>query len=426
MLKFLTCGTILFFGALYFTRLYLKFERIIFGVDTLPLLDTNEAVDGVPFSCQGIVKTDNGKLLTSLYSQTKCVYYHSIKEKYVKSGKSGRWVVTENMAGFIPFYIEDDRGRIKVDLANVDTDLSGFSIDQRDFSVPDFENSEVDGKQILKHSPIETASTFLGLNLTSYGNERISEYILTPDTRVFAHGLITKRNGEPVLHEASRHPLIISRKTKQEYVDEFYKGKNMVFFVHLLMAIGFTIMVLSVNYFLKLDSPVVFLIIYTGNAVLLGSILLTVYNRIISLRQRAENALSNIDIELKRRYELIPKIITLVQEYTKYEKDIQTMVANLRVGLSFGSENQTAKTSTLGPLLALVEQYPQLKAASNYRSLMLNLVDTEERIASARGFYNRSVRKYNTLTRQFPFSIIAFFFSMYPMQFLTLTSEGNV
>src|SRR3990167_10055598 len=91
VLKFFISGLTIFVGSIYFTRLYLKTEKAIHNIEALPLLETDEAVAGIPFSCEGIIGTDEKNILTSPYTNTQCVYYHSITEEYRSSGKSKRW-----------------------------------------------------------------------------------------------------------------------------------------------------------------------------------------------------------------------------------------------------------------------------------------------------------------------------------------------
>ena len=159
--------------------------------------------------------------------------------------------------------------------------------------------------------------------------------------------------------------------------------------------------------------------LYCLNAVVLGSIVFTIYNRIITLRERARTALRNIDIELKRRKEIIPTIVHLVEEYSKHEKNIHNVIAQMRVRIAYEDTPPTGRKDDLSPLLAVIERYPKLQASENYQKLMYSLTDAEERIAYSRAFYNRNVRKLNTLVSQFPFNIIAYMFQIKQMAFIS-------
>ncbi|GEM_PF-94494 len=422
MAKFIACGLVFFIGSIYFTSVYLKNEHSIFNLETLPLLETNEAASDIPFSSEATVLLDKQTVLRSPYLGLACVYYHSITEKQVGRGKNKKWVVTENLVNLTPFYIFDDRGKLKIDPKNLDSDFSGYKIDFADRTIPDPENSEIDCTQAMVRHVVGTSTKVLGITFTS-SNLRRSEYILPPLTKVFVSGFLSKKNDELVLHEHPKFPLIISQKTKAAYIEEFYKGKNLVFLVHALVAIGFTITILSVNYFLNIQHVIIFYILYIGNCFIIFSILFTIYNRLTTLTQRAHFALSDIDIELKRRSEILPKIVELVKAYSTHEHELQQFISEMRVHKIFLDTLPAGMKIYTSPLTALVENYPTIKAGENFKNFMLSLVDTEERIVYARAFYNRNVRKLNTLIRQFPFIIIAYFFSMKEMPYVTITPE---
>jgi LemA protein len=268
------------------------------------------------------------------------------------------------------------------------------------------------------------ATSFLGMTLPT--DTRRSEYILTPQTKVFAYGYVVKGDDGLVLHEQPQHPLIISQKTKEAYVEEFYKGRALVFLVHFLAAIGFSTSMVAIKYLLKLSPSLFLAMLVLGNSGILISIIFTMYNRLITLAQRAEFALNDIDIELKRRADLIPKIVELVKAYTEYEKELQGFIARARAHTVFLKDLPEGSGIDINPLVAIIENYPDLKASENFRGLMTSLVDTEERIVYARAFYNRTVRKLNTLVRQFPFIIISEIFNIKEMEYVSVVAEDRV
>lgn len=396
----------------------------MYTIESFPLLETNEASSDVPFSCEGIVKPIGPALLHAPYTNLPCVYFHSITEVLRGSGKSRRWVITENNIGYIPFFVSDKRGNLKVDLTNIDSDLSSYNVRVAHSTIPDPDHSEIDCDAVLKHSGV-MRDKFLGF-IPASPNQRRSEFILSPDTRVFIHGYVSKRDNELVLHEHPDHPLIISKKTKDQYIEEFYKGRNLVFVLHLLLSIGFTISLLSLNYFAIFSPTIIITILGIGNLLLGGSIIFTMYNRIMTLKQRAHAAYSNIDIELKRRTDLIPQLEELVKKYTAYEKNMFQAIADLRVHIVLQNELPTVSQSNMSHLFGILEQYPELKAVENYKQLINALVDTEERIVYSRSFYNRNVRKLNTLIAQFPFILISILFNIERMDFLTLTHDETL
>ena len=140
--------------------------------------------------------------------------------------------------------------------------------------------------------------------------------------------------------------------------------------------------------------------------------IIVAYNSLIVLRTRINNAWSQIDVQLKRRYDLIPNLIKTVQGYVKHEKTVLTEVTKARANLMSGIMNQKAKasdqlTNALKSLFAVAENYPQLKANENFKMLQEELSGTESKIAYSRQFYNDSVMSFNIKIQRFPASIIA-------------------
>lgn len=420
--KLFFCGLVIIAGSVYFKRKYLKTENLIFDIESEPLLETNEATADVPFAGEGIVEAIEGEVLNSTYAAKPCVYYHSIKEKLVQQGKRSHWEVVENIARFVPFYVRDERGTIKVDLQDMDDDFSSFKIPGQNMRDP--ENSEIDCDVALRNSAYtESGSGFLSsLSKVKY---RTSEFILVPGTKVFIYGIVSDQGGEKVLREGERQPLIISKKNRDEYVHEFYKGGNLVFLAPILMMIGFSISFFCANYFLNIETAYFVLLFFIGNSVIAASVVVSLYNRIIGLKMRALNALSNIDIELKRRADLVPSLVGAVKGYAKHEKEVQSIVVELRARTMFTKEYQKSPKISIPTLVAVVENYPELRASENFLSLMTALVDTEERIAYSREFYNRSVKKYNTLIRIFPFVIISVPMGINEMEFLSIDRSAR-
>ncbi|MBC7074353.1 LemA family protein, partial [Candidatus Parcubacteria bacterium] len=395
-IKLFISGLVFIIGAIYFTKEFLKAENVIFEIESLPLVETDEAVDGVPIAVEGIIEPEEGKILRSPYTNTECVYFHSIKEIYVRRKNTGYWKIVENIALFVPFYIKDQRGKIKVDLINLDDDFSSYQIPLRARGVPDPKNSEIDCEPILKKQSWSPEGETKKRFFSKSSEYRVSEYVLRPGTKVFACGMISKKNGQFVLHESDRCPLIITRKNRDQYVQEFYRGGNLVYLSHFLVAIGFTVSILAINYFLKIHPFKLFVSLALGNLIILGSAIFSIYNRIVTLKNRALNALSNIDVELKRRADLISNIIEVVRGFVKHEQEVQKIIAESRTKMVFAKEMQKEEKPILNSLVAVIEQYPNLKSAEQFQNLMKILVDTEERIAYSREFYNRTVRKYNT------------------------------
>jgi len=138
-----------------------------------------------------------------------------------------------------------------------------------------------------------------------------------------------------------------------------------------------------------------------------------VYNRLVRLRVRTENAWSQIDVQLRRRYDLIPNLMEAVRGYAGHERELFEEVTRARSGAEGASgvqeqaEAENRVTRGLRQLLAVAENYPQLRANENFLALQEELTATESKIAFARQFYNDQVMRLNTLIQTFPPSLVA-------------------
>ena len=143
------------------------------------------------------------------------------------------------------------------------------------------------------------------------------------------------------------------------------------------------------------------------------------FNGLIVLRNRVNEAASDIDVQLKRRHDLIPNLINTVKGYAVHERELLEKVTQARAqavgvadkGMAERASAENALTSTLKSLFAVAENYPELKANQNFLALQEELSDTENKIMSARRFYNTNVRDYNTRREVFPTRLIAGWFN---------------
>jgi len=141
--------------------------------------------------------------------------------------------------------------------------------------------------------------------------------------------------------------------------------------------------------------------------------IIAVYNGLITLRNRTDEAWSDIDVQLKRRYDLIPNLVETVKGYATHEKELFEKVTQARTAaMQAGNVHDKAQaenmlSSTLKSLFAVAEAYPQLRASENFAKLQDELSDTENKIQAARRFYNGNVRDLNTKMQVFPSNIIA-------------------
>lgn len=153
------------------------------------------------------------------------------------------------------------------------------------------------------------------------------------------------------------------------------------------------------------------------------------YNGLIRLRNHCKEAWSDIDTELKRRYDLIPNLVTTVKGYATHEQDVFTRVteARNRALASNGSPASQAQdekqlVQSVQGLFAVAENYPQLKANENFMKLQQELSNTEDRIQAARRFFNGNVRDYNNRVEMFPSRIVAGLFSFKQQEFFEVES----
>ena len=167
-------------------------------------------------------------------------------------------------------------------------------------------------------------------------------------------------------------------------------------------------------------SALVVVLIVVGVLVLL---VIAIYNSLVRLRVRVKNAWSQIDVQLKRRHDLIPNLVEAVKGYMKYGQDTLTKVMEARAkAISASTVSEIAKaegelSGLLSRLFALVENYPELKANQNVLALQEELTTTENQIAFARQHYNDSVMRYNTKIQVFPSNIVASKFGFKPSDF---------
>jgi LemA protein len=155
------------------------------------------------------------------------------------------------------------------------------------------------------------------------------------------------------------------------------------------------------------------------------------YNRLVRLRVRSENAWSQIDVQLRRRYDLIPNLVETVRGYAEHERELFEDVTRARAGAEAASgvqdqaraENQL--TAGIRRLIAVAENYPQLKANENFLALQEELTGTESKIAFARQFYNDQVMRLNTLIQTFPPRIVAGLGHFEPREFFDIEDPAR-
>jgi LemA protein len=154
------------------------------------------------------------------------------------------------------------------------------------------------------------------------------------------------------------------------------------------------------------------------------------YNGLVTLKNRTDEAWSDIDVQLKRRYDLIPNLVNTVKGYATHEAGVFERVTAARTAaMEAGTAGTKAEaenmlTDTLKSLFAVAENYPDLKANTNFLELQRELSDTENKIQSARRFYNANVRDLNTKIESFPSNVVANVFSFGKREFFELEEEA--
>lgn len=161
------------------------------------------------------------------------------------------------------------------------------------------------------------------------------------------------------------------------------------------------------------EAPVEIAVVLVGILVVLAFFVISMYNRLVTLRQRVKEAWSDIDVQLKRRWDLIPNLVETVKGYASHESEAFEKVSNARaaaMSAKNAGESGVAEgflSQALGGLFAIAEAYPQLRAVESFTQLQVELSNTEDQIAAARRLYNGNVQTYLTKMQQFPGALVA-------------------
>ncbi len=157
-----------------------------------------------------------------------------------------------------------------------------------------------------------------------------------------------------------------------------------------------------------------------------------IYNRLVGLRQQVRESWADIDVQLKRRHELIPNLVATVKGYATHERDTLEKLGALRAEAVRGRASGATASAVeeplslaLGRVFAVAEAYPALKADAQFLALQKELAETEDRIAAARRFFNANVRDFNTLCEQVPTNLIAGVGGFRPVGFFELSSAAE-
>jgi LemA protein len=156
---------------------------------------------------------------------------------------------------------------------------------------------------------------------------------------------------------------------------------------------------------------------------------ITIYNNLVSMRQRVNEAFADVDVQLRQRHDLIPNLVETVKGYAAHERgtlDEVVKARNVAVAAQGPAQQAAAEnmlSGALRQLFALAESYPDLKASANFQQLQSELTDIENKIAAARRFFNNAVQEYNTGIQKFPAALFASALGFAPKQFFDLGDE---
>ncbi len=177
--------------------------------------------------------------------------------------------------------------------------------------------------------------------------------------------------------------------------------------------------------------PVLWIIL--GIIVVLALIFIGTYNSLVGLRNQVKNAWAQIDVQLKRRYDLIPNLVETVKGYKNFEREtLEAVVKARNIALQASSAGAAERgkaegelSGALARLMVVVEQYPDLKANQNFLALQEELASTENKISFSRQYYNDNVLRYNNQTQMFPSNIVANMTGFKAGEFFEVTSEAE-
>jgi LemA protein len=180
-----------------------------------------------------------------------------------------------------------------------------------------------------------------------------------------------------------------------------------------------------------MPSVIIALIVLAAVFVLFALIAIGIYNGLVALRNQTKNAWAQIDVQLKRRHDLVPNLVETVRGYATHEqKTLENVIQARNQAVGAGSVDDKIKaeaglSGALSRLMVVVEQYPDLKANRNFLALQEELSSTENKIGFARQFYNDSTMQYNTKLETFPSNILAGMFHFQPSTFFEVKDEAQ-
>jgi LemA protein len=175
---------------------------------------------------------------------------------------------------------------------------------------------------------------------------------------------------------------------------------------------------------------VVWVIVVVVILVVLAGIVIALYNRLVRLRNRCENAWAQVDVQLRRRYDLIPNLVEAVKGYAAHERQTFEEVTKARTaaqqaqGVREQAQAENLLTQAIGRLFAVAEDYPELRATENFQQLQAQLSETEQKIAVARQVYNDAVLTYDNALETVPTNVVAGVFDFRPREYFEVEERA--
>lgn len=364
-------GLVLALGLAWYGYRHVKVKRLI---ENMPTVKTRGATYGVVELSGRIEPVEDTPLLNGPVSGKDCVqYFYKVEEKR-GSGKNSKWVTIEKRDEHLPFYIEDSAGRMLVD---------------------------AEGAEIITTHKSKRRD----------GRLRYTERRLQPRDKLYALGSagIQGEHSDSLALGAGPKgiPYILSNKSEQDVM----LGKSRAGFTALTFGmLGGVLGLLGLAAGMGAFGALPFLFAALVPGVYLSLILLVlIYNDLVFLRQRIRSTWSNIEISLRKRVNLIPRLEHVTKAYLNHEKSVQTLIARLRSETDQGEYSRADGAAIVATeqklhkrLFALIEQYPDLKGNEVVQSLMNSMTDMENEIALMRSGHNDAVERYNTRREQLP------------------------
>lgn len=357
-----------------------------------------------------VVLTDH---LISYLTDTPCCWYkYKIEEHYIRTRTTtdsegntktetySGWETVDSGGSRVPFQLKDDTGSIRVDPAR----------------------AEIDGDKSLDISASRSHDIYYdkgpGSSISgSTGERRFNETILARDEDVYILGSarIRKEVAEyEIAFDKHDDLYMISTRKEEEIQTRYSRGKIISVILGAICSFALPFIIES-RAEIYPSAPVTATLGFLGFMFLITFLYVSlVFNGLVRIRERLIQAWGLIEIQLQRRYNLIPQLVDSVKEYMKHERELQTAIAASRATRSpqgvlpaqsdVSRQVQTANSQThaINQLIAVKESYPELNASELVSKLMTELSDTEDRIALAREFYNGSCGNYNARTKRFP------------------------